>query len=290
MKTGVPLLLTVELEGGSKLRGPVARLQILSQKYGYKPTWLIGFDALAHPDELEPLARWQRDGEAEVGAWLDFARLPPDVDITPWAHHAPPVLTDFPEAILDERLRLFTERLEKLMGRRPSSARVSPASVDDRYYTLLARYGYKIDLTVVPHAKLGSSDFSGYSEKPYLTPQGILEIPRTVRRWRHSAFVEDLFKLPRPWGELSKVLFPPLRCLNLRRGNRASVRNLLRDAEKASPEHLDLRISLRNDGRAELTVRLVERLLLSVQSWTTGMTAKEFLRQMHTSQLRKGLV
>jgi len=290
MEAGIPFLLTIEFNGGEELLRQAARLQIVARKYGFKPVWLVGVEALRHPTALEPLARWQRGGEAEVGVLLDAGLVPPLVDLGPLAEGRKPFLTDFPESIMDEKLAWFTTTLDQAMGRHPVVLRAARPSVDDRYYTLLAKHGYKVDLTVVPHAKVGPSDFTGYSEKAYLTPQGIFEVPRTVRRRKYGPLVEDLILLPGLLGSVTRWFFPTLLCFRLRKGNRKALRALATEATKGGPGHLDLRISTKDWARGDRLVRDLERVLASVQTSVQGLGAEEFLQRHKNEQLRKGLV
>lgn len=290
MDTGIPFLLTIEFDGGGELLRHAARVQIIARKYGFKPLWLVGTEALRHPLALEPLARWQRDGEAEVGALLDAEAVPPLVDLGPLAEGRKPVLTDFPESVMDEKLTWLTTAIEQSLGRKPVSIRAVRPSVDDRYYTLLAKHGYKLDLTVVPHAKIGPSDFSGYSEKAYLTPQGILEVPRTVRRRKYGPFIEDLLLLPGILGQLARQIFPTLLCFRLRKGNKRALKVLTAEAARGGPGHLDLRISRRDWLRGDRLVRELERVLAGVQTGVQGLGAEEFLQRYKNEQLRKDLV
>jgi hypothetical protein len=288
MDTGVPFLLTIEFDGGPELLRLAARLQIVARKYGFKPTWLVGVGALRHPAALEPLARWQRDGEAEVGVLLEPGLVPPLVDLGEEGRR--PFLTDFPEKVMEEKLTWFTEALGTSLGRRPVAIRLARPSVDDRYYSLLSKLGYKVDLSVVPHAKIDTSDFSAYSEKAYLTPQGIFEVPRTVRRHKHSPFIEDLLLLPGVAGEFTRRFFPTLRCYRLRRGNRHNLRVLTVEGLKSGPGHLDLRIAAGDWKRGDVLLRDLQRVLASVQTKAAGLSAEEFLQRHKNEQLRKGLV
>ena len=289
MESDIPFLLTVEFDGGPELKRTAARLQITARKYGFKPVWLVGVNALAHAADLEPMARWQAEGEAEIGAWLLASDVPPLVELGP-SEGLRPALTDFPESVIEEKLVGFTDTLERATGRRPVTIRTSRPSVDDRYYALLAKHGYKIDLTVVPHAKFGTTDFTGYSEKAYLTPQGILEIPRTVRRRRYGPFVEDLLVLPGWPGMAARHFFPTLRCFRLRRGNRPVLRSLIREAVKTPPEYFDLRIAARDWKQGDALVRDLQHVLAAVQTSVVGLTAEEFLQRFKNQQLRKGLL
>lgn len=287
MEAGVPFLLTIEFNGGTELLRLAARLQIVARKYGIKPTWLVGADALRHPSSLEPLARWQREGEAEVGAWLDAEAVPPLVVLEKPGR---PFLTDFPGSVMEEKLTWFTQNLEKTFDHKPVTIRAARPAVDDRYYALLAKLGYRVDLTVVPHSKIETSDFTGYSEKPYMTPQGVLEVPRTVRKRRYGPFIEDLLTLPGLVGTLAKALFPTLRCLRLRQGNRPVVKRLLLEAQKNPPEHLDLRVSAKDWPRGDALVRDLEKTLASLRGRAQGLSAEELYQRFKNEQLRKGLL
>lgn len=287
MEAGVPFLLTIEFNGGTELLRLAARLQIAARKHGIKPTWLVGPEALRHPASLEPLARWQREGEAEVGGWLDAETVPPLVVLEKPGR---PFLTDYPGSVMEEKLTWFTQNLEKTFDHKPVTIRAARPAVDDRYYALLAKLGYRVDLTVVPHSKIDTSDFTGYSEKPYLTPQGILEVPRTVRKRRYGPFVEDLLTLPGLVGGLAKTLFPTLRCLRLRQGNRAVVKKMVLEAIKTPPEHLDLRVAVKDWTRGDSLVRDLDRTLLSLRGKATGLSAEEFYQRFKNEQLRKGLL
>jgi len=290
METGVPFLLTVEFNGGVELLRPASRFQITARKFGFKPVWLVGVEALKHPAALEPLARWQREGEAEVGGLLDPVTVPPLVDLGPLIEGRRPFLTDFPESVMDEKLSWFAGSLETAMGHRAVTIRTSRPSVDDRYYALLAKHGFKVDLTVVPHAKIDTSDFTGYSEKPYMTPQGIFEVPRTVRRRKYGPLIEDLLVLPGVAGQAARWFFPVLRCFRLRKGNAREVRFLAKEGFKSPPEHFDLRVGVKDWARGDALLRDLERVLASVQTVARGVTAEEFLQLFKNEQLRKGLV
>ena len=290
MEAGVPFLLTFEFNGGPDLLRLAARLQITARKYGFKPVWLVGPGALENPTVMEPLARWYREGEAEIGGLLIPGAIPPLVELGNLAEGRKPFLTDYPESVMEEKVAWFAETLEKAIGHRAVTIRSSRPSVDDRYYALLAKYGFKVDLTVVPHAKIDSSDFTGYSEKAYLTPQGILELPRTVRRRKFGPFIEELQTLPGIGGQAARFFFPTLRCFHLRKGNRKVVRSLALEGIKAGPGHLDLRIGLKDWARGDALLRDLQRILASVQTTAVGQTPEEFLQRFKNEQLRKGLV
>ena len=122
MESDIPFLLTVEFDGGPELKRTAARLQITARKYGFKPVWLVGVNALAHAADLEPMARWQAEGEAEIGAWLLASDVPPLVELGP-SEGLRPALTDFPESVIEEKLVGFTDTLERATGRRPVTIR-----------------------------------------------------------------------------------------------------------------------------------------------------------------------
>ena len=290
MDQGMPFLLTLEYPGGSELLKVATKVQAAARKLGFKTTWLLGAAALAHPEDLVLFAEWQQQGGAEIGLLVDAQTVPPLVDLGSVVEGRRPFLTDFPDSVMDEKVAWLTQTLERATGKRPTSIRAVPPSVDDRYYSLLTKWGFKADLTVVPHARFGPSDFTGYSEKAYFTPQGILEIPRSVRKRKHGPLVEDLCKLPGPLGRLFQFFFPSLRCLRLRQGNRRQVKWLLRDSIRQLPDHLDLRIALSDWGQGERLVRNLERALAMVRGKVVSVRPEEYQQRLKTEQLRKGLV
>jgi hypothetical protein len=275
VETGVPFLLTIEFDGGPGLLQTATRVQLVARKYGFRPLWLMGAGAYHHPAVLEHAARWQRDGEAEVGALLEAAKVPPLVDLG--HRETPPTLVDYPDKIMDEKLEWVTAALSQALPKRPVSIRSVPAATDERYYAALVRHGYKIDLTVVPHVRVGSRDFRSYSEKLYLTPQGVFEVPRTVR--------------PRERGLWSILMgVPPIRSLRLGGRNFSVARRLAVESLATPPDHLDLRIGTDGWSHGEALVRQLERLLPLVQTAVVPVTAEELLVRYKNEQLRKGLL
>jgi len=273
VENGVPFLLTIEFDGGQELLKAAIRVQLVARKYGFRPLWLLGAGAFKYAAVLEHAARWQKDGEAEIGVLLDSARVPPLVDLG----HPETVstLVDFPDSVMDEKLAWVTDNLTQGLTRRPVSIRTVPAAVDERYYAALLKHGYKVDLTVVPHVRVGSRDFRAYSEKLYQTPQGILEIPHTVRRRERGL-----------WQLLLGV--PPIRSLRLSRGNFSDVKRLAAEGFSGTPDHLDLRIAPEDWHRGERLVEELERLLPIVQTGAEPVTAEELLIRYKNEQLRKG--
>jgi hypothetical protein len=275
VETGVPFLLTIEFDGGPELLRKATRVQLVARKYGFRPLWLMGVGAYRHPAVLEHAARWQLDGEAEVGVLLDAARVPPLVDLG--HRETAPTLVDYPDKVMDEKLAWATAALTQALPKAPVSIRSVPAATDERYYAALVRHGYKVDLTVVPHVRVGSRDFRAYSEKLYLTPQGVFEVPWTVRRRERGL-----------WHILLGV--PPIRSLRLGRGHFTVARRLALESLKAAPDHLDLRISAEDWHHGETLVAQLERLLPAVQTAVVPVTGEELLVRYKNEQLRKGLL
>jgi len=289
MDDSVPFLLTIEYNAGAESLRTAARLQIVARKFGFKPVWLVGVRALNDPAVVEPLARWQRSGEAEIGGLLEAAAVPPLVDLGALPGDRAPALTDYPESVLEEKVTCFADALASAFDRRAVTLRCVQPAVDDRYYAALVKNGFKVDLTVAPHTKSPVGDFTGYSEKPYLTPQGVLEVPQTIRRRRYGPLVEDLLVLPGLAGRAARVLFPDLRVFRLSRKNRPVVRALALEGLKAGAALLDLRIGLGDWKRGEALVRDLERILATVQTRAAGLSAEEFLLRYKNELLRKGL-
>ncbi len=273
METGVPFLLTIEFDGGPEFLKVAIRAQFVARKYGFHPVWLLGAGAFRHATVMEHAARWQKDGEAEIGVLLEPSRVPPVVDL---GHpQTASSLVDYPDSVMDEKLTWVTDNLTQALARRPTAIRSVPAAVDERYYSALARHGYRVDLTVVPHVRVGSRDFRSYSEKLYVTPQGVLEVPQTVRRRERGL-----------WQLALGV--PPIRSLRLSRRNFADAKRLAQQALRSVPDHLDLRIAAGDWLRGEAIVRDLERFLPLVQTGTVPLSPEELYLRHKNEQLRKG--
>ena len=107
-------------------------------------------------------------------------------------------LIEYPDDLMEAKIATMTRLLREKFGDRVVAHRSGRWALDSRYWSLLEKYGYKVDCSVTPHISWreykgvpdgkGGSDYTEYRETPYFpNPQnlqeegksGILEVPVT---------------------------------------------------------------------------------------------------------------
>lgn len=305
----MPFLITIDTEGDNLWGRPVkittenrafaARFQMLSQKYGFKPVWLVNWEVVQDAAYMEMLLKWQQSGAAEIGMHLHAWNSPPDFDLTGNDFHHQPYLIDYPENVMEEKIAFMTQSIEKITGKKPVSHRAGRWAMDERYFGLLAKYGYKVDCSVTPNVDWrkipgapgrGGSDYTGYSAKPYFTPQGILEVPMTIRTEKASGFwgwAQELSGFP---GKLVNKFIPSLHWLRPNGRNLRPMTNLVKAAEKEQSTHLEFMLHsselmpggspyFKSKGSVENLYRDIESLFQEIAPLCTGLTLEEFHHQ-----------
>ncbi|NNM66455.1 MAG: hypothetical protein HKM06_00435, partial [Spirochaetales bacterium] len=175
MENATPFVLTIDFRGWSP--GSLTALQHLVQRHGIKPVYLATWESLQDAAVAAFLAEVVEKDQAEVGILVDA--------------------TATPGANLEERVTFLAEAVERLTGQRPIAHRAADWCVDEPTFAALAKAGLRTDFTVTPHVQWRSGgDYTSYSEKSYITPQGILEVPVTIRAIKQHDFIMDLRKAP----------------------------------------------------------------------------------------------
>jgi hypothetical protein len=112
--------------------------------------------------------------------------------------------------VIREKVKVMTDRLAEVFGRRPTSHRAGRWGFDATYARILTEQGYTVDCSVTPNvswqfckgdpSKVGGPDYTDFPESPYFLDPGhirrpgdspLLELPVTViRTRRYPAAVE----------------------------------------------------------------------------------------------------
>lgn len=215
-------LVTVDTEGDNLWSRPrtittrnaeyLPRFQSLCEKYGLKPTYLTNWEMSQSPAFVELGRDILRRGVGEIGMHLHAWNSPPVVPLTSDDHRFQPYLVEYPEPQIREKVKVMTETLAEVFGRRPTTHRAGRWAFDATYARILIAEGYTADCSVTPHvcwrfckgdpAKSGGTDYTSFPESPYfLDPAEIdrpgdsplLEIPVTIIQTRkYPAPVEAL--------------------------------------------------------------------------------------------------
>lgn len=304
-----PFLITIDTEGDNLWGRPtnittenrrfISRFQTLCENFGFKPVWLVNWEVIQDAAYMEMLLKWQSEGNAEIGMHLHAWNSPPEFNLTGNDYHHQPYLIDFPENVMEDKIAFMTQSLEKICGKKPISHRAGRWAMDERYFSLLAKYGYKVDCSVTPNIDWrqtpgapgrGGADYTGYSAKPYFTPQGILEVPMTIRSEKAAGFWGWAQELPNLPGKIARKFFPTRFWLRPNGRNLTAMTSLVKTAVKDKATHLEFMLhssELMPGGSPYFTSKKsIEKLYKDMKSLFTelsplcrGMTLEEFHHQ-----------
>ena len=167
------------------------RFQELCNKYEFKPTWLTNYEIIMNDKYVDFIKKVEEFGTGELGMHLHAWSTPPDYEIS-IEENGQPYLIEYPEKIMEAKIKTMTDVIVERTGIKPVSHRAGRWAMDDRYFRLLAKYGYKYDCSVTPHIdwsgalgwtkNFGGSNYADYSERAYLDKSGVREIPVSIRK------------------------------------------------------------------------------------------------------------
>lgn len=166
------------------------RFQELCEKYGFKPVWLTNYEMAMEPSFVEYMKKKQELGLCEIGMHLHAWNNPPEYQLNR-INDQRDYLIEYPIEIMEQKIKVLTELLTSKFGKRPISHRSGRWAMDDRYFSLLEKYGYRVDCSVTPFVDWsglkGSTGVEGtnYSTtpyKPHYIGDRILEVPVTIRK------------------------------------------------------------------------------------------------------------
>jgi len=171
------------------------RFQNLSEKYGFKPTYLTNYEMAKSESYVDFAKDTLKRNACEVGMHLHAWNNPPEYDLLNGGKYsAAPYLIEYPYEIMEEKIKTITAVLEDTFERNITSHRSGRWATNEKYFELLTKYGYKVDCSVTPHINWSKtvggrpenfgSDYTKAEEKPYYISNcygNILELPMTVR-------------------------------------------------------------------------------------------------------------
>lgn len=185
------------------------RFQELCEKYGFKPVWLTNYE-MANDDFFVSYMKPKQDkGLCEIGMHLHAWYTPPQYSLEKINDNRE-YLIEYPYDIMEEKISTMTEILTEKFGKTPVSHRAGRWAMDDRYFKLLSKYGYKVDCSVTPGMDwsrhlgatgVGGSNYIDYPITPYFHESGILEVPLTIR----MLHMFDIKRINTPRSLLSEV-------------------------------------------------------------------------------------
>lgn len=174
----------------TKNAAAVPRFQELCEAYGLKPVWLTDWEMAEDDNFVKFASRKQAQGLCEVGMHLHSWTTPPEYELQRKTD-AREYLIECPIKIMEAKIASITEKLTQTFGEAPVSHRSGRWAMDNRYFDLLVKYGYKVDCSVTPLVDwtdtlgatgAGGSDYKNANMHPSFIRKGLLEVPVTIRK------------------------------------------------------------------------------------------------------------
>ena len=125
------------------------RFQQLCEKYGFKPVWLTNYEMIMGPDYVEFIKNVEKNQTGELGMHLHAWNSPPLYKL-PIANDGQPYLIEYPKNIMEEKVKFLTDLIYEKTGIRPISHRAGRWAMNQEYFNIIGKYGYKIDCSVTP--------------------------------------------------------------------------------------------------------------------------------------------
>ena len=191
-------IITIDTEGDNlwqwKMNGEIktentlylSRFQDLCNKYGFKPVWLSNWEMINDTKFVEFIKENLNNNRCELGAHLHAWNNPPYYELSSNENSGAPYLIEYPDEIMEQKIKILNDNFKSTFGFVPITHRAGRWAMNNTYFKLLKKYGYKIDCSYTPGIDWSNSlgqtiDFKGPNYRNVKTsPQyieGILEVP-----------------------------------------------------------------------------------------------------------------
>lgn len=158
----------------------VPLLQAVFEKHGVIPAYLVDHPVVSSPEAVGVLRPRADSGHCEIGAHLHPWVTPPvEEKVDAWHAFA----CNLPADLERRKLETLTRAIQAAFGRSPEIFKAGGYGVGVHTPGFLAELGYKVDSSIVPYTDftaLGGPNFRNWSEAPFQTVEGIVEIPLTA--------------------------------------------------------------------------------------------------------------
>lgn len=233
----------------------IERFQLLCEKYGFLPTYLVNYE-MAEAENFVSMARkWQAQGRCEIGMHMHAWNTPPIFELAYRRGSHNPYACEYPHKILWKKLQFMTDLLQKQFGTRPISHRGGRWYIDPWYVHALQKLGYEVDCSVTPGVSwkqhIGyqcyGNDYTKYPRKPYYMKGkelyrekegGILEVPPTIMDYPLRHRIRSMIKNSLTYKEVmtQKMWLRP------NGNNLEDMLNIVAYTEKGSGDYLEFMI------------------------------------------------
>lgn len=315
-----PFIITVDTEGDDIWSRPreittrnarfLPRFQSLCERYGYRPVYLANYEMANCVEFIEFAQDVLARDAGEIGMHLHAWNTPPLVPLTDDDFRYQPYLTEYPDEVMREKIRVMTVLLEERFGRPVVSHRGGRFGFDGRYAAMLLEQGYRVDCSVTPGVEWrttpgapggsGGPDYRGFPDRPYFldpvdiaTPvgRGLLEVPVTIETSELFRAMPWAYRLPLARSIVNRVapmrswaypgendLAGMLRAARRARATRAVCVEFLVHSSELMPGGSP---RFRTAASIERLYASLEELFADLSGWCKGLTLAEFHAQFH---------
>jgi hypothetical protein len=312
----MPFIITIDTEGDDLWGRPreistrnaeyLPRFQALCERFRFKPVYLTNYE-MAMSDVFVEFARdVVARGAGEVGMHLHAWNSPPIIPLTSDDFHFQPYLIEYPDAVMNEKIKIVTRLLEDRFDQAIISHRAGRLGFDGRYAAMLLDEGYRVDSSVSPGLDWsgtpgdpngkGGSDYTHFPHDPYFlsptdisvpTSTGLLEVPMTIRSSGLSRRAPWVYRIPLLRQTANRLVSPALNHLCPAESNLRGMLRATRTARAEGAAHLDFTLhsselmpggspTFRNASDIERLYEHLEIVFGELSTWCRGMTLKEF--------------
>lgn len=169
------------------------RFQKLCEDYGFKPVWLTNYEMISDSQFVDFACNIVENNMGEIGMHLHAWNTPPIIALkNSNSIDDKGYLIEYPEEVMDKKIKTMTDLITDRIGIKPITHRAGRWAMNDKYFELIAKYGYKVDCSYTPHVNwqsskgenIGGCDYSRMPEgEQYINTVfgNILEVPVTIR-------------------------------------------------------------------------------------------------------------
>lgn len=197
----------------------LGRFQNICEQYGFKPTYLTNYEMAMSEDYQKFIKPCVKRNTAEIGMHLHAWNTPPEFALSDTADNpGAPYLIEYPDEIMEKKINFMTSLLESIFETEVITHRAGRWATNQVYFSLLAKYGYKVDCSVTPHMDWtknsgetkgsGGTNYTDFVDYPYIisTDNGdVFEIPVTVRK-SHGLFTPPRKAIKSSLGSLARAI------------------------------------------------------------------------------------
>lgn len=171
----------------------IDRFQLLCEKYKFFPVYLTDYSMVSDSFYCSYMKEKIQDELCEIGMHLHAWDTPPYHSID--TSNSKPYLIEYPKGVMEEKVRIITDKLEDTFQRKMKSHRAGRWAMNMQYAEILVKNGYKVDCSVTPGvnwsnqkgSNIGGSDYSKAIDIPYYfdAENKLLEVPMTIKKMRY---------------------------------------------------------------------------------------------------------